>query len=195
MAKPKMKPKPKTKKGVPAEQMTTQPDLLSLLRTMKNRQRSMDEDRGSMGNAVKLAVEKKHLNKRAFAIYRTLERLPDSRLGPVLRNLLHYVEIGGLNDRATAQLEFSVLTDKPAKKAKPVKVEPTQEPEPMTVTAPAQMDLSERPDLSLLWWVKAWSPVQRRSISARRAWPRRFSHRVQARREAERPHRIRSSLR
>jgi hypothetical protein len=151
MAKPKMKPKPKTKgkKAAPAEQMTSQPDLLSLLRTCKNRQRSMDEERGSMGAAIKNAQDKKYLNRRAFALFRSLERLPDSRLGPVLRNLLHYCEVGGLNDRATAQLEFSVLDQPAAKKEKPVKVV-AREPEPDPESVPTQqMDLSERPDLSL----------------------------------------------
>lgn len=133
----KSKARPKVKVVSEPDKLISQPDFLSLLRACKNRQKDMDEARGSMGNAVKLAMDKKHLDRAAFAIFRRLDRLSDNKLAVTRRNLLHYLEIGGLNDRASRQLDAleQVEAPKRARKQKP--------------PAAVQLDLSERPDAPL----------------------------------------------
>lgn len=157
--KPKQKPKGRkataARAALEPDQMIAQSDFLSLLRQVKNRQREMDEARGSMGNAVKLAADRKYLDKVAFSIFRRLDRMSDAKLAVTTRHLLHYMDIGGIEDRATRQLDAMDKIDpvaaKPKRERKKKEPKATPEPEPVTEQPPliGQMDLSERPDLPL----------------------------------------------
>lgn len=164
------KPKParSAKATAAADELITQPDFLTLLTICKNRQHDIDRAKGAMGGAVKLAIDKKHLDRPAFAMFQKLDRLPSGRLRTTLRHLHHYIEIGGLNDRAQEQLdaleseEVVPPLDKSrsrkkvakangngaASEAKPKRVRKAKAEDPAPVpTEPSQIDLSERDDL------------------------------------------------
>lgn len=55
---------------------------------------------GELGSAVKEAADKKHLDRKAFAIATSLDVLDDERLAITLPHLLHYIEVLGLDKRA-----------------------------------------------------------------------------------------------
>lgn len=130
-----------------SDPMISQADFLTLVRQTKNRRREMDEARGSLGNLIKQACEKKHLHRRAFSKFRSLDALSDKKLAEELRALKHYCEIGGLNDRASRQLDAldglepaqpNGNTVVPMKRRSRPKKEPA-----------VQLDLSERTDAPL----------------------------------------------
>jgi hypothetical protein len=135
---------------------TTQPDLLTLTRQLRSKQSEMDETRGSMGNAVLMAVKQKGVHKQALADYRKYDKLSDPELARRLKHFLHYCEIGGLNARADQQIEaFSIAEmagakeptpiERAIKKAKPPKVEKPEAVEPMP---PPPLAEAERPPIS-----------------------------------------------
>jgi len=92
-------------------QFIEQADLLTLQRQIKGRQREMDEIRGSMGNAIALAVKQKHLDKRAHALYRTLEKMSDPLLSKTWKHLEHMAKVGGLLDRIDKQIEAFTIAE------------------------------------------------------------------------------------
>lgn len=167
--KPASKPKPsKAKAAAPSPkiaklaerakaEMISQADFLTLMRAVKNRQREMDEARGSMGNAVKQAADRKQLDKVAFSITRRLDRLSDGKLAVAYRHLMHYVVISGIEDRATRQLDaMDKIQPVPAGDPKPKRARAKKGPpvDPKTVEPEAppslagQMDLSQRTDIA-----------------------------------------------
>ncbi len=77
-----------------------------LVKALQNAVAEKDEAVATIGGLISSAVEKKHLHKKAFAMYRGIARLSDAHLATVLAHFDHYREIGGLDERASKQQEM-----------------------------------------------------------------------------------------
>lgn len=61
---------------------------------------------GAFGQQVSEAADKKHVDKKALGMARTLEALSDERLAITLPHLLKYIDDLGLAERASKQAEM-----------------------------------------------------------------------------------------
>jgi len=84
----------------------TEKDFKNLVRKVKVAEGTKNEGVSEMGGIISDAVEKKHLDKRAFSIFRRLDRLDDDKLAICLAHLDHYRRIGLLDERASRQAEL-----------------------------------------------------------------------------------------
>jgi hypothetical protein len=99
MAKKRAEPvKPSEVMDAPSEKQ-----FAALLRAVKSHEADKNEAVGSLGAVIKNAVEKQHLDRKAFGIFRGLARMSDRKLATTMAHLEHYLEIGGLNERVTRQ--------------------------------------------------------------------------------------------
>lgn len=80
--------------------------LKKLVRALKGHEADKNEAVGNMGSLIAQAVEKHHLDKRAFRMANTLGRLEDHKLAITYFHLLHYLEVLGVPERAKAQEEM-----------------------------------------------------------------------------------------
>lgn len=82
--------------------------LRELLSDNRTAQADIDEISGTMGSAVKQAVEKHHLHRRAFNIVKSLDRMEPEKLAECLDYVDDYLEKSGLRDRAAkvTRLQF-----------------------------------------------------------------------------------------
>ena len=78
----------------------------TLVRLLRGHESNKNEAVGAIGSAIADAVERKHLDRKAFGIFRTLARMSDERLATTLAHLDHYRQIGGLDDRAAQQSQM-----------------------------------------------------------------------------------------
>jgi len=110
--KPNGRPKPAHKEAAsPAVQtikVIDEGSFKKLVKAVENAEADKNEAVGSIGSLVANAIEKKHLHKKAFSIYRGLKRLSDAHLALTLSHLDHYREIGGLDERASRQMELGL---------------------------------------------------------------------------------------
>lgn len=81
-------------------------DVVNLARRFKTSKKQMSEIAGSLGEMVANAVEKKHLDRKAFSIVRALDSLSDERLAITLPHLMRYIDDLDLRKRATIQGDF-----------------------------------------------------------------------------------------
>jgi hypothetical protein len=99
MAKKRAEPvKPSETLAVPNEKQ-----FAALVRAVRSHEADKNEAVGSLGAAIKNAVEKQHLDRKAFGIFRGLMRMSDKKLATTLAHLEHYCSIGGLTERAARQ--------------------------------------------------------------------------------------------
>jgi hypothetical protein len=63
------------------------------------------------GAAVAEAAEHDHLNKKAFAMFRSLDRLEPEKLADVLEAFAYYCDIGGLDKRASEVMRMPLEDD------------------------------------------------------------------------------------
>lgn len=75
----------------------------TLIRAVKGHEADKNEVLGGLGATIKNAIDKQHLDRKAFAIFRGLMRMSDKKLTTTLAHLDHYIEIGGLNARILSQ--------------------------------------------------------------------------------------------
>ncbi len=75
--------------------------LRSLMATARSTYKDVREIAGGFGAEVKNAAEHDHLNKKAFAILRGLDRLEPEKLADALDALDYYLDVGGLRKRAS----------------------------------------------------------------------------------------------
>jgi hypothetical protein len=89
----------------PANTMEVIPQakFLTLCRQIKKHTGDKDSSVGEIRSLISNACEKQHLEKRAFAMYRSLARLSDEKLSETLAHLDYYRDIGGLDQRAAQQ--------------------------------------------------------------------------------------------
>lgn len=89
----------------PSEVLTapTEKQFTALVRAVKSHEADKNEAVGSLGATIKNAIEKQHLDRKAFGIFRGLLRMSDKKLATTLAHLEHYCEVGGLNARVEAQ--------------------------------------------------------------------------------------------
>jgi hypothetical protein len=110
--KPNGRPKPAREEAAsPAVQtikVIDEGSFKKLVKAVENAEADKNEAVGSIGSLVANAIEKKHLHKKAFSIYRGLKRLSDAHLALTLSHLDHYREIGGLDERASRQMELGL---------------------------------------------------------------------------------------
>lgn len=95
----------------PAVKVIAESAFKNLCNQLRNAQRDAEEARGTIGGLISQACETKHLHKKAFALFRTLNKLSDAHLMTTLTHFDHYREIGGLDERATRQSEM--LAERP----------------------------------------------------------------------------------
>lgn len=74
-----------------------------IVRSVRSHEKDKDAAVGSLRQVIATGVEKHHLDKRAFAIFRSLAKLSNKQLATTLAHLDHYREVGGLEQRATEQ--------------------------------------------------------------------------------------------
>jgi hypothetical protein len=86
-------------------------DFKRLEDSIRNAERDKNEAVSIIGGLVNAAVDKKNLDKRAFAIYRRLSKLSDLHLHTTLAHLDRYRAIGKLDERASQQGQL--LSDQP----------------------------------------------------------------------------------
>lgn len=89
-----------TMKVIPAAKFKT------LVRRLKSAESDKNEAVSAIGGVISAAVEKDHLDKRAFRLFRQLDRLEDNKLATTLAHFDYYRDIGGLDERAKAQGEM-----------------------------------------------------------------------------------------
>lgn len=101
------------------------PAFLQLLKQIKNAQGEMDDYRAEMGGLVSAAVKSKHLNKRAFAIFRTLDKMSELKREETMRQLLMYGSHAGWDDQEDLFDKIQLVD--PKKSASLEKVQPSLE--------------------------------------------------------------------
>jgi len=79
--------------------LISQNDLRNLLRTCKGLKDDLDETTGILREKIGYAVEKKNLNKKAFAELRKLDKMEPEKLADYWDTLQAYMEMGGLFER------------------------------------------------------------------------------------------------
>jgi hypothetical protein len=87
----------------PKEKTTALPNaklILNLLAQARKVKEDVGEIAGELGAAIKDASDNKHLNKKAFGIVKSLDRMEPERLADCLEHLDDYLEKGGLRKRA-----------------------------------------------------------------------------------------------
>lgn len=111
--KPAAKRTESTRKASPSEtmQVISESAFKSLLSKIKGAEADKNEAVGSIGSAISNAVEKNHLDKKAFSLFRTLQRMSDNKLATTIAHFDHYREIGGLDERAANQEQMFERTE------------------------------------------------------------------------------------
>ena len=75
----------------------------SLANEKRRTKKKLSEIAGDLGTSVKSAVDKKHLDKTAFAIATRLDALSDDKLAVTYYHLLRYMDDLDIPNRASAQ--------------------------------------------------------------------------------------------
>lgn len=78
-------------------------DVVNLARRCKALKKQGAEVTGQIGEMIAQAVEKKHLDRKAFGMARQLDAMSDDKLRVTYRHLLKYIDDLGVAKRATAQ--------------------------------------------------------------------------------------------
>lgn len=102
-AKSKAKPKKKDETETPSHRavgnMISQNDLKNLLRRCTTDANQIGTINGTLRERIADAVEKKHLDKKAFALLRRLDKMENEDLATFWDNFLAYMDMAGLNER------------------------------------------------------------------------------------------------
>jgi hypothetical protein len=78
-------------------------DVINLARRRKSAKKQQAELSGTIGEAIAQAVEKKHLDRKAFGLACQLDSLSDEKLAISYYHLLRYIDDLGIPERASAQ--------------------------------------------------------------------------------------------
>ena len=113
----------------------------SLVRSIKSFEKDRNEAAGNIGSKVRNAVEKHHLDKKAFSLYSMLERMSDNKLATTLAHFDHYREIGGLDERAAKQSEMFERSELREEQERQPEPEEQEEVEERTEAAPADANV------------------------------------------------------
>jgi hypothetical protein len=89
-----------------AMKVPSQGKFRSLMKQIKAAEADKNESTGRIGSLIANAVERDHLDKKALAILRTLERASPQRGALTWAHLQRYVEIYGLNELWSRQGEM-----------------------------------------------------------------------------------------
>ena len=103
-AKSKAKPKAKkTETEAPAHRalgnMISENDLRNLLRRCTTDANQIGTINDTLRERIADAVEKKHLDKKAFALLRRLDKMENEDLATFWDNMLAYMDMAGLSER------------------------------------------------------------------------------------------------
>jgi len=99
--------KAKQRKSQKAEQIGVK-DFENLVRrtaSLKKQGRSLA---GEAGEMIKNAAEFKNLDRKAFAMFRSLNEMPTNKLATTLACLDYYIDIGKLQDRIDDQPQLEI---------------------------------------------------------------------------------------
>ena len=125
--KPDDKAKPSEVRAVIAEAK-----LKSLLRSARSARKDLTAIAGTLGEEIKQAVEKNHLNRKVFRTIVDLDRLEPEKLRDWLDDFEHYLELSGLAERAKS---VNPMGFGPGGKDKPKAVNVRPFPPPGSVAA------------------------------------------------------------
>lgn len=94
----------------PSETMLLPPakKVQDLARRCKSWKKQGAEITGQIGQAIAEAAEKIHLDKKAFSIARQLDAMSEKKLATTYYQLLHFIDVLGIEKRATAQGELGL---------------------------------------------------------------------------------------
>lgn len=74
--------------------------LRALLKDARATKSNIAEISGAHGDAVKTAIDKHHLHRKAFSIAKQLDGMETERLNVCLAHLDYYLDAGGIRERA-----------------------------------------------------------------------------------------------
>jgi hypothetical protein len=97
----KAAPKQEPVKSSEVTQQISARKLCSLLATARSTYKDVREIAGAFGAEVKNAAEHEHLNKKAFSMVKTLDRMEPEKLADTLDSLDYYLDVSGLRKRAS----------------------------------------------------------------------------------------------
>lgn len=80
-------------------QLTTEKEFNSLLRACKGHESNISEYVGSLREKIGHAVEKQNLHKKAFSVYRALDRLEADKLSAFFDHFDHYCDVPQRDNR------------------------------------------------------------------------------------------------
>lgn len=80
--------------------------LMRLAKEKRDARQKTQAISGEYGNSIAQAVEKDHLDRKAFSIAMQLDGMSDERLHITFHSLLNYMDELGITKRATAQEEL-----------------------------------------------------------------------------------------
>lgn len=75
--------------------------LKSLMSAARSSAKDMSAISGTLGQKIAAAVENDHLHRKAFSVVRQADKLEPEKLAEFLDCLEHYLDISGLNERAS----------------------------------------------------------------------------------------------
>jgi hypothetical protein len=81
-------------------------DFIALYKAVKSAKADKNEAVGRHGSLIAQAVEKKHLHKRAWALFQKLDALEANQLAETWWHLEQMIMLGGLDQRMKQQLEM-----------------------------------------------------------------------------------------
>lgn len=103
--KPVKAPEPEQKTG-PVVQLTSAATIKSLLKSGRALKENLDDLTSAHAAEVREAVDKKHLNKKAFQMIKSLDRMTPEKLAATMEAFDHYYEVSGLEARAESAPRF-----------------------------------------------------------------------------------------
>lgn len=114
------KPGAKPKKNVFGKTMQamSEPKFSLLLKQVKAHDGRRIDEGAEVSSLIAKAVKNDHLDKKAFSMFRALDKMEDAKLATTLAHFDHYRRIGKLDKRATAQqmvLPRTEIGEKPRK--------------------------------------------------------------------------------
>lgn len=94
--------------------VTSKKKLNSLLAMGRATKKQMDDLRGEFGQEVKDARENHHLDNKAFALIRWMDRQEPERISSFMHHFEHYYDVSGLRKRAESAPRLPGVDDEDA---------------------------------------------------------------------------------
>lgn len=111
-AAPKKGAEPETPKPTgPVVQLTSASTIKALLKSGRALKENLDDLTSAHSAEVREAVDKKHLNKKAFQMIKSLDRMTPEKLAATMEAFDHYYTVSGLEAREKSAPTFDQVTN------------------------------------------------------------------------------------